>query len=83
MAYASYEVLAEADVEVGENTQIKIQMSKHMGTGAISLSLNKRFKKGDDPKWQWGKGFMIPEEFTTEFLQKVGEVMGLEVHLDL
>lgn len=81
MAYA--DVLAEANVEVSETTRVMIQLAKRTDTGAIELSLNKQFRKRDNPDWQWGKGFTIPQELTTEFLQKIGEVMGLEVQFAL
>lgn len=78
MAYAGYNVLAEAAVEVTEKTRIMIQMAENKSTQIVSLSLNKQWRD-EAGRWQWGKGFQIPQEQTVEFLQKICEVMGLEV----
>ncbi len=79
MAFDSYKVLAEANVEVSEKNRIMIQMSENMRDGKVSLSVNKQYRDKDTGAWAWGKGFMVPQELTIEFLQKVAEVMGLEV----
>lgn len=80
MPSSSYRVLNEADVDLGERNRIKIQLSEKRNSNPpkIVLSLNKQWldQRGE---WQWGKGFQVPEEQSIELLQKVAEVLGLEV----
>jgi hypothetical protein len=81
MAYDSWKVLAEDVVDVSEANRIKIQMSENLRTKKVSLTLNKQYRDKDTSEWKWGRGFMIPQEDTIEFLQKIAEVMGLEVQI--
>ncbi|MCK9570574.1 hypothetical protein M0R72_16620 [Candidatus Pacearchaeota archaeon] len=80
----SYRVLNEADVELNERNRIKIQLSEKVASDPpkVVLSLNKQWLD-QEGKWQWGKGFQVPEEQSIELLQRVAEVLGLEVRFSL